>query len=115
MCDKTILYECPKCHKTYKTKGWYRRHCIAKHVGVLPYIKKHIIKERDLETMIQDAVKNVLSTMDLSVNHKEWDLIKTKDDAKKSNIPNIDRSLENYHSVVNELKNYFLERNMMVM
>jgi len=60
------LFECPKCHKQYKSIGWFKRHCKTVHNGVLPYIKKVVMKERDLKTLIQETMIEVLGSMNFS-------------------------------------------------
>jgi len=103
------LYECPICKKTYKTLGWFKRHSKAKHGGVLPYNKKIVIQERDLQTIIMDTMKQVLKEMDFTPN-KNTDWERAKEDHEKrikqaSNSKN--GNIEDYKNCMTELKNYF--------
>ncbi|MBY9006282.1 MAG: hypothetical protein KGD63_05955 [Candidatus Lokiarchaeota archaeon] len=112
------IYECPKCHKQYKTLGWYKRHCLTKHIGILPFIKKFIIKERDLQTIIMDTMKEVLKDMDFKTSNKNADFERAKRDHQErikmvSNAKN--GNVNDFNNVIAELNTYFIENNAMVM
>jgi hypothetical protein len=65
---KDMRLTCPICKKEYKKKGWYRLHCLNKHVGYVPPIQKEVLRENtikdifsrldQLETTIDQLVKN---------------------------------------------------------
>ncbi|GAF91759.1 unnamed protein product, partial [marine sediment metagenome] len=46
-----LRFECPKCHKQYKKLGWYKRHCMLKHLGILPYITKEVLDKRTVDQL----------------------------------------------------------------
>lgn len=79
----TTLYECPICKKTYKTLGWFKRHSKQNHGGVLPYSKKIVIKERDLQALIMDTMKQVLGSMDFKSS--DFAIKRIRKDAKENN------------------------------
>ena len=107
MKEKTTRYQCPKCHKQYKTLGWYKRHCLAKHLGILPYITKEILDKRTVDQLF-NKIDSLEVKIDVLLNGGIHYI-----NIKRIKRPEVDKPTSeiqlNMDACVNELKVIFSE------